>query len=266
MRSCLLALLIAAIGAPALAADNLAEARRLYNLGQYDMAEKLARESAAVPSRVDASHVVLGRIQLERYRQSADARDFNLARESLRNVDAAALDPGERVELTIGLAEALYLEGRFGAAADMFDSVRQRAALLGTPARERVLDWWATALDRHAQTRPQEDRPAIYGAILQRMSDEIAEHPGSVAAGYWLVAAARSTGDVERAWHAALAGWLRATLAEDHGAALRADLDRLVTQVVVPERSAKLTSRTDQKETMATMLAEWESFKKSWTK
>jgi hypothetical protein len=266
MRSCLLALLVVAIAAPALAADNLAEARRLYNLGQYEMAEKLARESAAVPTRGDASRVVLGRIQLERYRQTADARDFNLARESLRNVDAAALDPAERVELTIGLAEALYLEGRFGAAADMFESVRQRAALLGTPARERVLDWWATALDRYAQTRPQEDRAAIYARIFQRMSDEIAEHPGSVAAGYWLPASARANGDLERAWHSALAGWLRATLAEDHGTALRADLDRLVTQVLVPERAVKLASRTDQKETMSAMLAEWESFKKSWAK
>jgi hypothetical protein len=266
MRSCLLALLVIAMGAPALAADNLAEARRLYNLGQYDMAEKLARESAAVPSRADASRVVLGRIQLERYRQTADARDFNLARESLRNVDAGALDPGERVEFTIGLAEALYLEGRFGAAADMFESVRQRAALLGTPARERVLDWWATALDRYAQTRPQDDRAAIYSRILQRMSEEITEHPGSVAAGYWLPAAARANGDLERAWHAALAGWLRATLADDRGAALRADLDRLVTQVLVPERAAKLALRTDQKEALSTMLAEWESFKKSWTR
>jgi hypothetical protein len=266
MRSCLLALLIAAFAAPALAADSLAEARRLYNLGQYDQAEKLARESAAVPARSDASRVVLGRIQLERYRQTADARDFNLARESLRTVDAAALDASERVELTIGLAEALYLEGRFGAAADLFDSVRQRAALLGTPARERVLDWWATALDRQAQTRPQEDRQVMYERILVRMSDEIAEHPGSTAAGYWLVAAARACSDLERAWSAALAGWLRATLADDHGTALRADLDRLVTQVVVPERAARLASRTDQKEAMATMLAEWESFKKSWTK
>jgi hypothetical protein len=261
-----LALVVVVLAAPAFAADSLAEARRLYNLGQYEMAEKLARESATVPARVDASRVVLGRIQLERYRQTADARDFNLARESLRTVDAAALDAAERVELTIGLAEALYLEGRFGAAADMFESVRQRAALLGTPARERVLDWWATALDRQAQTRPQEDRPAMYTRIVQRMADEVAEHPGSTAAGYWLAAAARANGDLENAWHAALAGWLRATLADDHGAALRADLDRLVTQVLLPERAAKLAPKTDPKEAQATMLAEWESFKKSWTK
>ena len=35
-------------------------------------AEKLAREAMAIPARADAARVVLGRIQLERYRQSSD--------------------------------------------------------------------------------------------------------------------------------------------------------------------------------------------------
>src|SRR3954452_15341 len=123
MRPCVLALAMLAIALPVRAADSLAEARRLYNLGQYETAEKLARESATVPAKVDAARVVLGRIQLERYRQSADNRDLGLARESLRTVDASALEAAERVELTIGLAEALYLEGQFGAAAELFESV-----------------------------------------------------------------------------------------------------------------------------------------------
>ena len=138
------------------------------------------------------------------------ARSRRMARESLRMVDTAPLDAAERVELTIGLAEALYFEERYGAAAQLFESVRQRSALLGTPAHERVLDWWATAVDRQAQTRQAEERPAIYARVLDRMTEEIAEYPGSTAAGYWLAAAARASGDVERAWHAALAGWLRA--------------------------------------------------------
>ena len=101
------------------------------------------------------------------------------------------------------------------------------------------------------------------------MTEEIAEYPGSTAAGYWLAAAARASGDIERAWHAALAGWLRATLAEDRGAALRADLDRLVNQAIIPERAAKLAkadqSRRDPKAQTA-MSAEWDAFKKSWSK
>jgi hypothetical protein len=272
MRPYVVAVLLLTIAGPAVAADPLAEARRLYNLGQYESAERLAREAAAIPSRTDAARVVLGRIQLERFRQSADQRDLNTARESLRMVDTAALDAAERVELTIGLAETLYFEERYGAAAQLFESVRQRSSLLGTPAHERVLDWWATSVDRQAQTRQPDERPAIYARVLDRMTDEIAEYPGSTAAGYWLAAAARAAGDIERAWHAAVAGWLRATLADDRGAALRADLDRLVMQAIIPERASKAVrvesaGRADLvKEAQAAMTAEWDTFKKAWSR
>jgi hypothetical protein len=104
------------------------------------------------------------------------------------------------------------------------------------------------------------------------MTEEIAEYPGSTAAGYWLAAASRASGDVERAWHAALAGWLRATLADDRGAALRADLDRLVMQAIIPERASKAVKidtpgRADLvKEAQAAMTIEWDTFKKAWSK
>jgi hypothetical protein len=266
MRPLTVAVLLLSIVGPLAASDPLAEARRLYNQGQYETAERLAREAAAIPARADAARVVLGRIQLERYRQSSDPKDLDLARESLRGVNATPLDAAERVELTVGLAEALYFEEKFGAAAQLFESVRQRSALLGTPAHERVLDWWATAVDREAQTRQPDERPAIYGRVLDRMTEEIAEYPGSAAAGYWLAAAARAGGDIDRAWHAAIAGWLRAPLAEDRGAALRTDLDRLVTQAIIPERAATLTGKGDVKGAQAAMAAEWEAFKKAWSK
>ena len=272
MRAYVVAVLLLTIAGPAVAADPLTEARRLYNLGQYESAEKLALEAAAIPARADAARVVLGRIQLERFRQSADRRDLARARESLRMVDTAPLDGAERVELAIGLAESLYFEERYGAAAQLFESVRQRSVLLGTPAHERVLDWWATSVDKQAQTRQADERPAIYARVLDRMTEEVAEYPGSTAAGYWLAAAARASGDVERAWHAAHAGWLRATLADDRGVALRADLDRLMTQAIIPERAARLAARsdllarTDPKDARAAMTAEWDAFKKAWTK
>jgi hypothetical protein len=266
MRPLAVAVLLLAVVGPVAAADPLVEARRLYNLGQYESAERLAREAAAIPARTDAARVVLGRIQLERFRQSADQKDLTQARESLRMVDAAPLDASERVELTIGLAEALYFEERFGAAAQLFESVRQRSSLLGTAAHERVLDWWATSIDREAQKRPPDERPAIYARILDRMTEEVAEYPGSSAAGYWLAAAARASGDIDRAWHAALAGWLRATLADDRGAALRADLDRLVSQAIIPERSAKIAPKADPKDAQAAMATEWDTFKKKWSK
>jgi hypothetical protein len=266
MRPLVVAALLLMSARPVLAADQLAEARRLYNLGQYETAEKLTREAMAIPARADAARVVLGRILLERYRQSPDPKQLSQAREALRTVDAGPLDAAERVELTIGLAEALYFEEKYGAAAQLFESVRQRSALLGTPAHERVLDWWATAVDRQAQTRQPDERPAIYARVLDRMTEEIAEYPGSAAAGYWLAAAARAGGDIERAWHAAIAGWLRAPLADDRGAALRADLDRLMTQAIIPERAAKLGGKNDPKDGQAAMTVEWEAFKKAWSK
>jgi hypothetical protein len=269
MRPCLLALILLTLGGMATAADPLSEARRLYNLGQYEMAERLAREALTNPARMDAARVVLGRIQLERFRQSADQKDLATARESLKMADPARLDAAERVELAIGFAEALYLDGQFGAAASLFESVRQRSAILGGPAHERVLDWWATSVDRQAQRLPADERAPVYLAVLKRMEEEIAEYPGSTAAGYWLAAAARASGSLERAWHEAMASWLRAPLAEDRGEALRLDLDRLVRQALIPERAAKTppgAPRPDPKEAQAAMLQEWESFKRVWSK
>jgi hypothetical protein len=266
VRACLLAVVLLCGTDTASAADPLAEARRLYNLGQYATAEKVAREATAVPATADAARVVLGRIRLERYRQSNDFEDLTAARASFRDVDARALDARERVELIIGLAEALYLEDRYAAAAELFESVFERAAVLGLPAHERVLDWWATAIDRHAHTLPAAERPDAYRRILARMRSEIVLMPGSTSAAYWLAAAARASGDPDDAWHYAISGWVRAPLAEDRGATLRADLDRLVMQAIIPERAAKLGSRGDPKVAQANMLTEWEAFKTAWSR
>ena len=243
MRPFVVAVLLLAIARPAVAADPLAEARRLYNLGQYEAAERLAREAAAIPAR-PTPRVSCSAGFSSSAIASPPIRATSLWRGSLCAwSNATPLDAAERVELTVGLAEALYFEERYGAAAELFESVRQRSILLGTPAHERVLDWWATAIDRQAQARQPDERPAIYARVLDRMNEEIAEYPGSTAAGYWLAAAARASGDVERAWHAAMAGWVRASLADDRGVALRADLDRLVTQAIIPERAAKHRQR-----------------------
>ena len=266
MRLLVLAALLAAVAAPASAADPIAEARRLYNLGEYAAAEPLAREALALPATADTARVVLGRIQLERYRQSADPGDLNRARASLRSVDPRVLDWRDRVELLIGLAEALYLEDRFASAAELFESVFDRSSILGMSAHERVLDWWATALDRQAQRLPLAERAPLYARIKARMRTEILAVPGSAAAGYWLAASARASGDPHEAWHQAIAGWLRAALANDSGAALRADLDRLVRQAIIPERAARLSPKGDVKLAETSMRKEWEAFKGAWSK
>jgi hypothetical protein len=136
---------------------------------------------------------------------------------------------------------------------------------LGPRAHERVLDWWATALDRQAQLRPREERTAIYDRIVERMTRELPVDPGSGVAAYWLAAAARGRGDIERAWQAALAGWMRAPQTADRGAALRADLDRLVIQAIIPERIARLGLK-ETTQALAGMLGEWEAFKVTWSR
>jgi hypothetical protein len=264
MRACLVGFALLVLGGTGAWADTLGDARRHYNLGEYEAAERLAREAVSDIARADAARVVLGRVQLERFRQSSDIKDFNLARESLRMVDTASLNVAERVELTIGFAEALYLEGRFGAAAQLFESIRARSSLLGPAAHERVLDWWATSIDRQAQLRPPDERKAHYTQIIERMTVEAADNPASTAAGYWLAAAARANGDLETAWHAVLAGWFRAVLGDAPQAGLRADLDKLMTTAIIPERAAKLGPGVDVKAAEAAMIEEWTAFKNTW--
>jgi hypothetical protein len=96
--------------------------------------------------------------------------------------------------------------------------------------------------------------------MRNRLEDELAQHPSSSAAAYWLAAAARAQGDLQAAWDAAEAGWIRAPLASDHGAGLREDLDQLVTQAIVPERAKVLAQPPDN------IRGEWERFKARWDK
>jgi tetratricopeptide (TPR) repeat protein len=263
LAAALIVLLLAP--AQAWAADALAEARRLYNAGDFEAAQTAARKALAVPQTAEPARVVLGRILLEQYRRTASQNDLADARHALRTVDPEALDSRERLELTLGLAEALYLEDRFGASAELFEPLIDASSTLGARAHERVLDWWATAMDRQAQLRPRDERMAMYDRIAERMSRELRTSPGSGVAAYWLAAAARGRGDVERAWQAALAGWMRAPQTAERGAALRADLDRLVVQAIIPERIARLGLK-DSTQALAGMLGEWEAFKVTWSR
>lgn len=247
------------------AQEALFEARRLYNAGQFDDAERVARAALAQPTTANSARVVFGRIQLERFRKSPSQTFLAEAKKALREVDTAALNPRERLELMLGFAETLFLEDRFLAAAEMFAPLLDPSTTLGQHAHDRVLDWWASALDRYAQTRPIGERPPLYSQIDRRMHDELVREPGSASAAYWVVAAARGAGDLDRAWSAAAAAWVRAALAPDRGVILRGDLDRLVVHALIPERAARLSPR-DPSLALAGLLSEWEAFKASWTR
>ena len=266
MRVLLVAVAITILSAGgAAAADPLAEARRLYNLGEYDAAVRYAREALELPAVREGARLVLGRIHLERYRRTADQADLSQARDALKSVNPASLDNRERAELTIGLGESLFYEDRFGIAAETFERALDSSAVLGPAAHERLLDWWATSIDRLALSRAREDRKPVYWRIVTRMERELAGDPASAPAAYWLAAGLRGSGHLERAWHAAAAGWITAVLGRDRGAALRADLDRLVTQVIIPERAVRLQPR-DPQPAAAVMLVEWDALKMLWSR
>src|SRR5438094_641539 len=142
--------------------------------------------------------------------------------------------------------------------ATIFDSILNSGELQAAGGRERVVDWWADALDRDARPRPDIDRQNVYHRIRTRMEEEIAVRPGNGAALYWLASAARAQGDLQAAWDAVEAGWVRAPLAGDRATALREDLDRLMLRGIVPER-ARAVGQPPQ-----TLQADWERFKERW--
>ena len=241
--------------------DPLVRARQLYNEQQYDAAIAAAREALGQPPLADAAAVVMGRAHLERYRGGSNAGDLTSARESLITVDSSRLAPRERYELLVGLGQLLYFEGHFGAAAELFGAALDGAVGSEPASREFVLDWWAIALDHVAQASADAERRALCLRLLERVEPAASGDSPSAAAMYWVAAAAAAMDDVGRAWHAAIAAWIRAPLAAGSRATLRADLERLVQQVIIPGRANTLVRIADTKQTIAEMQAEWSAIK-----
>jgi len=255
-------LLLLLMAAPAVyaadGADLLAEARQLYNQHLFDAALIAADQAHLTPAVADLADLIAARAYLERFRESAASADLVGARDRLRRLNPERFDSMERTEFIVGLGEALYFEGSYGPAADVFETVVDNATALPADSRERVLDWWAIAVDRDAWPRPEFARGSAYQRIRTRMRDELTSRPGSATAVYWLAAAARADGDLQTAWDAVEAGWVRASLAADGGEALRADLDRLMVAAIVPERARTLGQQVES------LKLEWEKFKERW--
>ena len=241
----------------------LAQARAFHNAADYEAAINAATVASADPASADAAKLVVARSYLERYRLRLDPGDLVAARQALSAIRSEALSPRDHLDLLVGLGQALYFGGTFGAAAELFDTALSRSSLLGARDRLLLLDWWATAVDREAQALAADRRMPLLEQVIDRMGAELQEDPGNAAANYWLAAAARGAGDVERAWHAAVAGWIRAMLGPESAAALRSDLDRLVVQALIPERARTRPAR-EQREAAAALRAEWEALKEQW--
>jgi hypothetical protein len=239
--------------------DPLDRARALYNQHQFGAAIDAADEARRVPQLTDGADLIAARAYLERFRESSAPEDLVHARERLRAISPEKFSPRERIDFIVGLGETLYFEGSSGAAAAVFESVLVSNRDLADQARERVLDWWASALDQDARPRPEIERQTVYQRVRDRMALELAVNPTSASAPYWAAAAARGQGDLQAAWDAAQAAWVRAPLTRDRGEALRHDLDVLVQKAIVPERS-RIIGRPPE-----SLMAEWEAFKAMWT-
>jgi tetratricopeptide (TPR) repeat protein len=265
---CALAAVLLLLACASVRADEpvpLARARAQYNAGDFDGAIASATEALKYTSAGNAASLVLARAHLERYRQRADANDLTAARDTLRTVRQQALSPRDRADLLVGLGQLLFLGEAFGAAAEMFDTALAQHGAQPAKTHSLLLDWWASALDREAQSRPADRRVLLYERIVERMEQELRTDPGNAAAAYWLAIAARGIGDLDRAWDAAVAGWVRATLNPDTAESLRADLDRFVTSALVTERARQrpIPGR-DAQETIAVLLGEWDLIKNQW--
>lgn len=238
--------------------DPLVRARMLYNDGQFDDAIVAADEARKDALKAGSADLIAARAYLERYRTAAAEIDLATARERLRRVDAERFTASERLEFLVGVGQTLYFDGSSGASALVFASVLDAPVELPAEGRERVLDWWATALDRDSRPRPDIERQGVYQRIRDRMALELAAGPGNASALYWAAAAARAQGDLQAAWDAAQAAWVRAILAGGRAARLRTDLEELVTRAIIPERARVLGAPAE------TLSADWSAFKQKW--
>jgi hypothetical protein len=267
MRICRAAVFVLVLAwcGPAVAAEPpaLAKARALYNAGSYEAAIETASMTSGDEQYGDAARLVIGRAHIERYRLSTDPMHLSAARDMFGSIRTAALSARDQVDLLVGLGQTLFFGELFGASAELFDSALGRAEDLPPRDRLRLLDWWASSLEREAQTRPQDRRPAIFTRISERMTEELRVDPGSSVANYWLAAAARGEGDLDRAWDAVVAAWVRSGLVPETSESLRGDLERLVTEALIPERARTRPAR-EQQEAINGFRMEWEMVKARW--
>jgi hypothetical protein len=256
--------LIVVIASGAGPRDVLSRAKQLYNSAQYGDAIAAAEEAAKADDLATPARLVMARAFLERFRQTGDEADKNAARDALKQVRASDLSEDDRVELVIALGESLYFDGQSGAAAEQFELALAHADRKQPMRHERLLDWWATALDRQAQTATDAAARSLQARIVRRMEDELRGDTGAAVASYWLAAAARGSGDIERAWDAAIAGWVRTSQFGQRAAGTRGELDALVTRAIIPDR-ARLISPASPDAAAANMRSQWEALKKAWS-
>ncbi len=249
-------------------ADALSRARQAYNALQIDEAVKLAADARGIERLAHSAAVVFSRASLERYRRTGDVADVAMARQALLTVDVTRLSKSESQELQLATAELLFADEQFGAATELFESALAAVEAGDAMARERVFDWWASSLDRHAQHAPEGERERRYARLLEGAEREASSVPSSVVAGYWVAAACRGIGDLDRAWAVAVAGWIQAVRVApgSHGVTVQTDIDSLMRTAIIPERARTAAPPSDPDAVRVALAAEWDAIKKRWTR
>ena len=253
-----------AVSAQPAATDPLARARQLYNAGQYDEAITAAREAAtraSVPERSPpaARPRAAGAAPREPHdRRSGWCAFGTRGCRCVRALRSRAPRPRRRT------GRGLYLDGQYRSAASLLEPALEQMGLLSPAAREQVVDWWGTAMDRYAQTRPPDERWS---------STTRSRHGcGCISPGIPIPRRPR-TGCRRRRWRVAISswrgtwrwpGWVRSTLAPDKGVSLRTDLDRLVTQAIIPERVNASPTSPMADAAAARFASEWDEAKGRW--
>lgn len=253
---------------PAAAQSDLERARALYNAGQLDESIAAAAVAKNKPAAVPSATLIAARARLERFRQKDDQHDLAAARADLMSLNPRLLAPQEVIEWQIGLGITLFLDNQPGPASEMFSTVLPTArARLSAAEFDKLLEWWASTLSRVAESQTGTARKDAYTAMLTLVRDELERNPLSRPTGYWAVVAARGAGDFEGAWNAAVTGWIRAG-SEPDGLQMRNDLDRFVTQTLIPERAqARTGQRLDSPTTqadIATLTGQWRAVAQQW--
>ncbi len=261
----LLTVVLIVSAAPAAFAQraDLVKARNFYNQRQFDAAIESAGAAQKLQATADAATVVLARAHLERYRERANPDDLAAARLALGNVRPASLDARDTIDFLTALGEALFFEDEYGAAAAVFESGIDRAVAQGPQIGEAMLEWWGSAMERHAGSLDREARMAAFRRLRERMARELSRDPSSPAAAYWMVVAIRGSGDPVEAWNAAIAGWVRARLTGAKAAQLRADLDKLMLEGVIPDRVRTLAA-DKRMQWESELKGEWAVVKERW--
>jgi hypothetical protein len=265
VRAILIVGLLASLAQAPVSENPLTLAHRAYNAGQYDAAIVAARDARKLPAQSNAAAVVLARALLDRYRAGSVVSDLDDARAVLADVRPADLTPRDHVAFLMGLGLVLYHDGCdagcFNAAAEFFAQALDHVTSPQIGDRDLVFEWWANSLDRHTVYSPEADRVAVYRRILERAERERAGRAQATSAAYWLAAASRGIGDLDRAWSAAVSGWINARYQGERGNRLRADIDYLVEQVILPDRANAQAATGDARLALAHMLKQWEDLK-----